>query len=284
MTAILNLLSQGWIGTIVGLGGIVLAIVFYLRSRRMSRIAFQHDHVMLVGGRGAAFPAEVEIRFSGTVVPRITASTIVIWNCGDRTIRGSDLVDGDPLRVDLTEGGIILKHAILRQTRSVNAWNITQPSPNRIALTFDFLDPGDGITIEVIHSQPASSLDLLGTIRGIPKGLLDYGSVPWSVYSCRRPLPFPMGRPRIILLVAVAFGILMILYGLARTQLAIWFPSAFGQDKPVDGKSIRWVFVIMGTLYASFPGFMLWIRRRRYPPTLEPDQDLSNKDTPNQAL
>ena len=34
LDSILNILSQGWIGTAVGLVGIVLAIVLYLRSQR----------------------------------------------------------------------------------------------------------------------------------------------------------------------------------------------------------------------------------------------------------
>ena len=172
LDAILDILSKGWIGTIVGLAGIVLAVVFYLRSCRRARLACQIDHVTLVGGPGAAFEGEVEIRFAGAVVPRITLSKIVIWNNGDRTISGTDLVERDPLRVEVPAAGRILKHTIVRQPRTVNAWHVDQPSSNRLDLSFDFLDPGDGIRLEVIHSQLGRELDLTGTIRGIPAGLL----------------------------------------------------------------------------------------------------------------
>lgn len=171
LDSILNILSKGWIGTIVGLAGIVLAVVFYLRASRKPRLAFQNNHVTLVGGGGAGFPDEVEIRFGGTVVPSVTTSTLVIWNCGDRTISGEDVVTSDPLRVEVSDGGKILKHRVHKQTRSVNGWNVDQPSPNRLDLSFDYLDPSDGICLEITHSQPGSELRLAGTIKGIPAGL-----------------------------------------------------------------------------------------------------------------
>ncbi len=43
LDSILNILSQGWIGTAVGLVGFVLAIVFYLRSRRKGVVAVTED-------------------------------------------------------------------------------------------------------------------------------------------------------------------------------------------------------------------------------------------------
>ena len=150
MDFVLTLMSQGWVGTVVGIAGIVLAIVFYLRSKRKAKLAYQHDHVMLVGGRGAGIRRGRD-SICCTVVPRITASKIVIWNCGDRTINGADVVAGDRLRLEVLDSGQILKHTILCQTRSVNGWKIHQPAPNLLNLIF--LDPGDGINIEVVHSQ-----------------------------------------------------------------------------------------------------------------------------------
>ncbi|GJL68248.1 MAG: hypothetical protein NPIRA06_08830 [Nitrospirales bacterium] len=270
MDYVRTLLSQGWVGTVVGLAGIVLAIVFYLRSKRKAKLAFQHYHVTLVGGRGAAFPDEVEIRFLGTAVPRITASKIVIWNCGDRTINGSDVVAGDPLRLELSDAGRILKHTILRQTRSVNGWRLDQPAPNLLSLVFEFLDPGDGICAEVIHSEAGTKLDCKGTIKGMPAGMSNYGRAPWSVYRHRRSAPFPLSRPHFIYVIGVVFGFAMIFYGLLRPSFAQWFPAMFVPDDPIDLQKIRWGFVVGGLLYAAFPGFLLWSRRRRYPAVLEP--------------
>lgn len=270
MDFVRTLLSQGWVGTVVGLAGILLAIVFYLRSKRKARLAFQHDHVMLVGGRGAAFPGEVEIRFSGMIVPRITASKFVIWNCGNRTIDGSDVVAGDPLRLELPEASRILKHKILRQTRRVNGWKVDQPAPNRLNLAFDFLDPGDGISVEVIHSEAGNKLDCKGTIKGMPAGMRNYGRALWSFYRRWGLAPFPLNRPRVVLAIAIVLGFAMMVYGLLWPSFGQWFPAAFDSDEPIDSQKFRWAFGIVGILYAALFGFILWMSRRRYPAVLDP--------------
>ena len=277
MNFIQKLLSQGWIGTIVGLVGIVVAIGFYLRSRRKARLAFHGDHVTLVGGRGAAFADEVEIRFDGAIVPRITASKIVIWNCGDRTINGRDVVDSDPLRVEVPQSGTILKHTILRKTRSVNAWKVNQPSPDRLDLTFDFVDPCDGVTLEVIHSELGGNLEVIGTIRGIPQGMLRYGQAFSSVDRHGLGL-LAFSRTRIVLVTFIILGACFMLYGLLRPQLTYWFPEAFTSKPPIPSNAIGWPFVVVGFVYAAFPTFLLWNRRRRYPATLEPEQHEGNPE------
>lgn len=253
MDFILNIPLQFWISTIIALAGCVLAVVFYRRSRRKARLAVQYyEHITLVGGRGAAFPDEAEIRFARVVVPRITSSKIVIWNCGDRTIRGTDLVKSDPLRIEVSEAGQILKYTILRQTRSVNMWKIDQSSLNRLDLTFDFVDPGDGINLEVIHSQTRDEFVVVGTIMGIPKGLLDYG-LPWL--GTRRP------QSRVYLAINVSIGAIMMLFALLAPQL---------------NQGVRWVMGGVGFLNAALAGFLLWSAQRWYPASLTPKQDDTN--------
>lgn len=277
MDSFFNLLSQGWLGTVVGLIGIILAILFYLRSKRKSKLAFQSDHVSLVGRPGAAFPDEVEIRFSGNTVPRISANTIVIWNCGDQTIRGADLVNKDPLRLEVPDTDRILKFTVLKQTRGVNAWNFDQSNTNKLNLTFDYLDPGDGISLEIIHTASGNDLDVTGTIKGIPKGLHNYGRTFRSVYRRRTNIPFPLRQPRVIFFIAVFLGIVLMLFGLLRPQLELWLPSSFTEQKLTEPRQISWPYAFMGFLYAALPAYLLWSRRKRYPATLEPEED--NEDS-----
>jgi len=93
MDTIIDLISKPWLGSILGVLGLTAAIIFYLRSRKVSRLAFQHDVITLVGASDAAFPDEVEIRFSGDIVPRVTADRIVLWNDGNTTLGASQIVE-----------------------------------------------------------------------------------------------------------------------------------------------------------------------------------------------
>ncbi|HEY5433421.1 MAG TPA: hypothetical protein VIL06_08470, partial [Coriobacteriia bacterium] len=127
---------------------------FYYRSRRVSRLGYQHDDVTLVGTKRAAFPSEVEIRFAGATVPRITSSRFVLWNAGNTTLHGSDIVENDPLRVELREAGTILKVTVSKTHRDVNALrvDVLTSVPASANIVFDFLDPRDGARFEVLHS------------------------------------------------------------------------------------------------------------------------------------
>lgn len=278
MDAILSLISEGWFGTAVGLVGIALAIVFYVRSKGSARLAYQYDHAMLVGGRGAVFPEELEIRFAGSVVPRVTASRVVVWNCGDRTINGIDVVSDDQLRVELPEGARILSHSVVRQTREVNGWAIVS-SDNRLGLSFDFVDPGDGISIEVLHTESGGDVEVTGTIRGIPAGVRDYGRAAWSAYTTRQRR-FPWNRPRYVLGFAVVVGLSLMAVGLLAPLLAPEDLDVFH----TESAEIRWSLVGVGALYAVLPGLFLWVSRRRYPVTLEPDQERGRGDGVQDAV
>jgi hypothetical protein len=140
---VVEVLSKGWFGSVLGLIGIVLAFVFYFRSLGRIELAFQHDTVHLIGGRGAAFPAEVHVIFAGKPVSHVAMTRVVLWNAGNRTVTGADIVPADPLRLRVSADCIILKQDVIRESRAVNRLTIEPSSElsNDLVVTFDFLDP-----------------------------------------------------------------------------------------------------------------------------------------------
>jgi hypothetical protein len=271
MKTLLDFLSQPWLGTIFGVLGLATAIIFYLRSRRVSQLAYQYDEVTLLGASEAAFPNEIEIRFSGAQVPCVTASRFVLWNAGNITLRGSDIVAGDPLRIELEKQGSILKLSTLKVTRDVNAIKIMKrPGADGIAdIRFDYLDPGDGIALEALHSGGGRNLRLKGTLRGVPKGARSYGRANW--FSDRNILvrSFPFKSDRSLIILASVIGGVTALYGLLRPQIYLIFPKL---AKPESLESLQkpfWPFVIAGAFYAALALLLIWAGRRRYPSMLQ---------------
>lgn len=261
-----SLFASGSTGTVIGLIGIGLAFVFYLRSRRNPRMAYQADHVTLVGATGAAFPEEVQVLFQATPVPRVTASRVVIWNCGNQTIDGREIVHTDPLRFEVEESGTILKHRILRQTRSVNGWKFEWKSHNRLELAFEYLDPGDGINLEITHTEPADGLAFAGTIKGIPSGIRNFGRV---LEGARLASTFVEGlHPRVIYSSMFTVGAFFAVTGLLGPAIPEWMPSPFGREFG-NRAAVRWVSVVLGGLYVFLAGLLWWQVRRRYPAGLE---------------
>ncbi len=286
MSDILQLLSKPWIGSALGIVGILAAIVFYTRSRRISRLSFQKDEVAIIGGSGAAFPEEVQITFGDARVDRVTATRYVVWNSGNTTLSGTQIVDADPLRLELESSNKVLKAEILRASRSVNAVTLRAHDTrvSTVDIGFDYLDPNDGFTLEVIHSGPKFDLHLCGTLRGLPDGVTNCGRSAWYFDRRLRQMPFPFGMSmKLVIWTSLVFGCLVTVIGLMTPLLLHWFPS-LAERRASEPASMRWPILFAGVTYIILPVLLLWLKRRRYPACLEPSLDEGNTeqdDRPN---
>jgi hypothetical protein len=108
------------------------------------------------------------------MVKRVTVTKFFIWNSGKTTIQGSQITKIDPLRILAPENAILLKAVVLKQVRTVTLANIALDQNNSALVSFDFLDPGDGFSIELTHTGVKSELALTGTIMGLSHGIIFY--------------------------------------------------------------------------------------------------------------
>jgi hypothetical protein len=170
----LELLGRGWVGTIIGIAGILIAFVLYAISKVRPKLVWQTRGWQLNGGTHPTLGTDLEVRFRGQVVPRVSLCQAVVWNAGTATLRGSDIVAEDPVRLELPEGERILQVTVFRPTRKVNAF-AARAEGNAVILAFDFLDPKDGAFINVLHTSERLVPNGLGTVRGMPSGFTFWG-------------------------------------------------------------------------------------------------------------
>jgi hypothetical protein len=268
VNSVLDAAAQ-WLGTIIGLIGLVAATVFYIRSRRTHRLSYQRRDITLLGSEDSVFPDEVDIHFDGKSVPQVTSSMFVLWNRGNTTFRGTDIVERDPLRFRIEGTGSILKVRILRRTRSVNEASINNSAGGGDAgITFDFLDPRDGVLVEVLHSGNQSALELCGTLRGLPSGLENLGSIMT-----------PMKRRLLTRAVGVA-GWVAALLSVAVASVAIKTAEITAGESPGDVAFFHIVLAMTETMVglllvavvlASVEAIRTYLRRS--PSALQPDGD-----------
>ena len=165
-------LSLGWISVLVGLLSLAMAIfgvVMTMRARRRVRMTSLSQDFALIGG-SAVYPDEIEVLYQGVPVPKITASTIWIYNLGNTTVRGADIVPSDPLRFQFP--GNVLNVSVSKATRDVIGFSACiSAEPNTVHWTFEFLDPDDGAILKVLHDGDTETPKGAGTIIGLPNGL-----------------------------------------------------------------------------------------------------------------
>ena len=263
MQEFIRFLSQGWVGTIVGAGGAALALFLYWRSQIPGMIAFQSHDVSMIGGGDAVFPVEVEVRYRGTPVPKLTSSTIWIWNAGKKTVRGSDVVAHDPFQFRFD--GEVLNVKIKKVSRE--AVQITAAASGEagrtVCCSFEFLDPGDGGVLEVLHTGSDKAPECTGTIIGLPKGPQHWG-LAWdfSVSSKRRRRSLWFFYTTIVIL-----GLIVSLRGILGDQyineVLPFIPVPSGPQPSSE------FLVLLGLLVSSCSGLLMWNLRRLPPSSLD---------------
>jgi hypothetical protein len=279
-----ELLNQGWVGSVIGIIGVLLAVlglIAYRTSRIGPRPAFQLHSRQLIGRKEQELPNEVEVLFNREPVHRLTISRIVFWNSGNATVQGESIVQTDPLRLEI-EDGVILKAHIPKVTREVINFAVRPyTSSTQAALTFDFLDPGDGAVLEVLHTSEKRDPTVAGTIRGIPRGVASWGefSGPMQSVFPSKTSPYLRQINRIMFAVVAVFGVLAIISALlpehiVKTVSGIIRNMTKSSDTGFSfsiGKRI--LLLVMGIVYALPPAMLFWLRRRRFPKSLQVNRD-----------
>jgi hypothetical protein len=237
--------NPGWVGSLISLSGLIAALLIYRASRVGARPVFQAKVLRLLSEANPALPPDVEIFFRGSSVPRLTRVQIIFWNSGTTLLRGSDIVQDDPLRFSFQTPGKILSASVAKVTRGTNKFATTIPEgqPNELLCQFDYLDPGDGATIDLLHTAEHGPW-CLGTIWAVPAGVQDWSGS--GLFSPELPAVAYLTRfMRAVGVLAPVFGVLLI-------ALAFY----------VDRWDVRFPLLFLGLIYL-LGGLADWRIRRR---------------------
>ena len=256
MQEIISFLNQGWIGI---LAGGALGLFLHWRSRIPGIIAFQSRNVSLIGGRHAVLPADIKVLYRETAVPGLAASTVWLWNAGNKTVRRMDIVASDPLRFSFDGEVLNVRiRKVSRESVQIKA-DILEEGGDTVRFGFEFLDPGDGGVLDVLHSGSAEAPECNGTIIGLPK------AQDWGSASSKR------GRRRDWVLLTFVFisGLALSVRGiLGREYLHEILPFVAEPSEPHPPYRI---LALIGLFMLLFSAPRMWTLQRRPPSLLDVD-------------
>ena len=266
-----QLLGEAWFGTaIAALGiiiGIIVALAIYRASEIGARPVYSRRSFRVIGFNKDEFLQDVEILYHGKRIDRLTRTRLIFWNSGKRIIRGSDIVAEDAVRCELSLGALALEVRVIKHTRDANKFmaRIDDNSQNRVLLNFDYLDPKDGAVVEILHTDSVRDPAVKGTIRGVPKGMLDWGSRSTldSPFPLMFRLPNALKLGKVMAVVFLIFGSVVIIFGIDVSDL-----SKHLDNSKLTPFTVSLVIIIIGAIYVALGGFFLFNFRRRYPRTL----------------
>lgn len=272
-----NFFNQGWVGSLIGIIGIILGVIgifSYKVSKSTARPSYQKSSLRLLGKNESNLPSDVTVLFKGKEVERLCKTTLILWNNGTEVLNKEDVVDSDPLKISFNSGDNILSIKILKTTKDVNNIKVLRDELNSHLLHFKFnyLDPGDGIAIELLHDSKMRYPTISGTIKGLPNGFEDLGRFfNTHLFSNKSNSKFPFNviarSPKLILWSMFIAGMVISLFGFFPQKIfTIEFIEKFNFNMK---KFEQYIMLIVGVLYMIMPLSLLWLRRRRYPKQLD---------------
>ncbi len=164
---------------IIAVFGVGLAIIFYIKGKRVKLPFYADRSVNIVKDLVSRFES-LEMLYSGQPIENLTVTKTAFWNGGRDTIKGGDVASADPLSVHVKKGCKILDAKILYTKNPANQFSITtSDDQSYITLQFDYVDKGEGVVIQLIHTCTSSEdIKIRGTIKGAGKPVHRY--VPTS--------------------------------------------------------------------------------------------------------
>lgn len=157
--------------TVIGLALSVIAlpVTYFLgrRTRQLPLVYSVSDFAVLMSPRDRLADDDLDLTLGGRTISTISRTYIAVWNARGDTIRNTDILETDPLRIVVGEGDDILRSRIISTSRVQCGASLQESllDSRTLEVTFDFLDPKDGMVIEVLHHGEASA-ELVGTLRG----------------------------------------------------------------------------------------------------------------------
>ena len=163
-----QLLSLG-----LGLIGIILAVLFYIKSRRYKAPMYEISSTTLIENLSAKLTG-LEVNFKGIPQERITVSRLVFWNDGSDTIRLTDLTNMAPITIQLASGAKLLDASVVHVSEEANQFSIItkqestqEDAPSHIIISFDYLDKYEGGVIQIVHTGKSThAISVTGKVKG----------------------------------------------------------------------------------------------------------------------
>lgn len=169
-----SVLIGGAIGAAITL---IAGLVFYWLTIRRSTpsVAFKSSSSPVIT-RSEQEVGDLEVRFKGETVPRLTRTRMAIWNPRWTVIESADIAESDPLRIIVLDAQV-LDVQVTAETREAVSFK-SEVRDGVCYLGFDFLDRHDGVMLDVLHTgSDTARPSIQGIIKGVPAGVAYFGEL-----------------------------------------------------------------------------------------------------------
>jgi len=177
-------------GLIMGIAGIIWGVISHFRSKKKKIPVFEIEQRTLIRNDEPILPG-LKVSFNNSPQGLITVAHVRFWNRGREIMNASDVAD--PLLLRVRGGAKVLSAQVIKATQPSNKSRIGDFSTELyhpgdadgpeifdestrisyientiIPLSFDFLEKGDGMLIQIVHNgEDNHGIGIEGKIKGV---------------------------------------------------------------------------------------------------------------------
>ena len=108
---------------------------------------------------------KLEMKFDGKAIQDLSSTIYFIWNSGSDVINANDMVGEKPIRITC-EGAQILDVKLIKQSDKSNSFRILNFDSTNIGMTFDYIDSGEGLKFQILHTGTDGGINVEYKIKG----------------------------------------------------------------------------------------------------------------------
>ncbi|EJQ2916587.1 hypothetical protein NYD81_003310 [Cronobacter sakazakii] len=265
-------LSIPSIGSLIGIIGVLFAIISIILTRSVSKISSYLEYKNLIGAFHSVLPQNISITYDDVPVDKVSSSVFTIWNSGNKVIYGTSLKTINPLRIEARKGVRILRYNVQKVNNKTNNITIKKDANfhSSLLISFDFLERKNGFRIEILHTGAREDLLVRGQLIDVKSLEKKQNAASHKTY---RLMSKNVKAFKSIIKIMFTIMIAALIFALTYSFI---HPEFFTRPKPQSAPLNIWTFRAIVSIYLSVPLYFLYRSRPPYPSTLraensEPD-------------
>jgi len=147
-------------GYLFGVLGVILAVVFYYRSRIVKQLSFFVTNLEVIKSVHREI-SDLSVYYKQDKIENLTVSEVYVWNSGNATIDQGDLTEMEKPSI-LSVDGRVLEASITSMANSSEGWKL-EVREDKVELKFDFVRPKNGVVLRVVHI--GSKAEIVGQLK-----------------------------------------------------------------------------------------------------------------------
>lgn len=164
---VLAFVSENYVTIVSTVIGIVASWIIARRSQSRAELTVTFEEFSPISSNSIT-SHHLSIFFKDKRIDRLSRTRFYIWNSGNQTIDGSDIVTSEPIRLSVTDNRWkILSVEVALTSRDVCGIKFSSTDSEDLHIVkFEFLDPNDGLIIDAYHDGDHNSIKIFGTVKG----------------------------------------------------------------------------------------------------------------------